>query len=143
MKRFMLSEKYRLEIHWDKALYETEQVAKLKNCYLFGPAIKDVWKLQEEDFIDLDFVNQYVVFIDRYYIVRLIWKGVKYSPEKIFLNNAELSNQNLNVVPKLNKDDYILIDTRNHENEKHAYNLVYASYLLKKDGTFYDFRSMV
>ena len=141
-KEFSISERYRLELHWKKAKYEVDQVAMLKNCYFSGPVLSEVWQLAQEDHIDLDFAGQYIVFVDFYYIARLSWKGVNHKPEKIELSNVLLKNKNLNVVPKVKNDDYIVIDTQGHEDMAHRYNLVYPSYLLSKDGTLYDFRSM-
>jgi hypothetical protein len=103
--------------------------------------LNEVWQLQQEDYIDLDFGGQYLIFVDFYYVARLSWKGVNHTPEKILLSNVVLKNNNLNVIPKLNNDDYIVINTQNHEDKKHLYSLVYPSYLIRKDGELYDFRS--
>lgn len=137
-----LGEKYRLEIHWKKVKYEVDQIALIEGCYLSGPVLKEAVKLNDQDFIDLDFVNQYLVFVDNYYIARLSWNSVEYRSEKILLLGVKLENKNLNAVPKLNKHDYIIIDTKDHEEEIHMYHFVYPAYLIRKDGTFYDFRSM-
>jgi len=142
MGKFMISEKFRLEIHWKKVRYEIDQIALIEGCYLSGPVLKEAAKLNDQDFIDLDFVNQYLVFVDHYYIARLSWDGVEYKPNKIFLKNVRLENINLNVVPKLNNNDYVVVDAKNHEEEKHAYHFVYPAYLIKQDGTLYDFGSM-
>ena len=63
----------------------------------------------------------------------------EYKSEKIFLGDVKLENRNLNVVPKLNNNDYIVIDTKDHEEEKHMYHFVYPAYLIKQDGTLYNF----
>lgn len=139
MKEFMISEKYRLEIHWDKVSYEKNGIAKIEGCYLSGPVLKEVEQLNEEDSIALDFVKQYVIFVQHYYIAKLSWSGVRHTLEKIFLDNVILENMNINAVPKMKDDDYIVVDTRNHEDEKHQYQLTYISYLLKSDGSLYVF----
>ena len=139
MKEFMVSEKFRMEIHWKKVSYEKEDVANIQGCYLSGPVLKEVEQLNEEDFIKLDFASQYIIFIRNYYIAKLSWRGVKHTSEKIFLYNAKLENMNINVVPKLRNNDYIVIDTKNHEDEKHQHNMTYPSYLLKVDGSQYNF----
>jgi len=46
---------------------------------------------------------------------------------------------NINIVPKLRNNDYIAIDTKDHEDEKHQHNMTYISYLLKADGSLYNF----
>ncbi len=137
-----LGEKYKLEIHWKKVRYEVDQIALIEGCYLSGPVLKEAVKLNDQDFIDLDFVDQYLVFVDNYYIARLSWSGTEYKPGKILLRGVKLENKNLNVVPKLNKHDYIIIDTKDHEEETHMYYFVYPAYLIRKDGIAYDFRSM-
>jgi len=139
---FSVSERFRLELHWSKATYNIDQMALLDGCYFSGPVLKEVWQLNQEDYIDLDFAAQYIIFVDFYYIARLSWKGVSHTPEKIFLSNVVLRNLNLNAVPKLGDEDYIVIDTQSHEDLKHLYTLIYPSYLIRKDGTIYDFRSM-
>jgi len=135
----LLGEKYKLEIHWKRVKYEIDQIALIKGCYLSGPVLKEAVKLNDQDYIDLDFVGQYFVFVDNYYIARLSWGGVEYRSEKIFLRDVKLENRNLNVVPKLNNNDHIIIDTKDHEEEKHMYNFVYPAYLIRKDGELYNF----
>ena len=139
MVEFMVSEKFRMEIHWKKVNYEKDGIANIKGCYLSGPVLKEVEQLNEKDFIKLDFTNQYIIFVKNYYISKLSWNGVKHTPKKIFLYNTILENMNINVVPKLRNNDYIVIDTKNHEDEKHQYYMTYISYLLKVDGSLYDF----
>jgi len=134
-----LGEKYKLEVHWKRVKYEIDQTALIEGCYLSGPVLKEAVKLNDQDYIDLDFVNQYLVFVDNYYIARLFWSGVEYKSDKVFLKNVKLENRNLNVVPKLNNDDYIVIDTKDHEEEKHMYHFVYPAYLIKQDDTLYSF----
>jgi hypothetical protein len=138
---FLGREKYKLEIHWEKVEYKKEGIANIIGCYLSGPVLKEVVQLNEKDFINLDFVNQYAVLVKNFYIAVLNWEGVRHTPDKIFLNNTMLKNININGVPKLRNDDYIVIDTKNHEEEKHMYHLTYPAYLLKCDDTLYDFGS--
>ena len=76
--KFRISEKYRLEIHWDKSIYDEDGVAKLEGCYLSGPAVKEVAQMNESDSIVLDFATQYVVFVKHYYVAKLSWKKVNH-----------------------------------------------------------------
>jgi len=137
-----LGEKYKLEVHWKKVKYEVDQIALLEGCYFSGPVLNQVLKLNDQDYMDLDFTNQYLIFIDHYYIARLSWNNTEYKSEKIFLGDVKLENINLNTVPKLNNNDYIVVDTKDHEEEKHQYSFVYPSYLVRKDSMLYDFRGM-
>jgi hypothetical protein len=141
MEEFSVSEKFRLEVHWKKAIYEQEGIAKLIGCYLSGPVISEVAEMNQEDTMRLDFSNQYLIFVPYFYIATLYWKGVRVSQDRIYLDNVILTNENLNAVPKLNKNDFIVIDTKDHEDEKHQRSLVYPSYLVKADGEKFDFRS--
>jgi hypothetical protein len=140
MKEFHITERFKLEIRWDKVIYDRDGAAELIGCYFGGPVIKEVADIAEEDRMKLDFSNQYLVFIPYFYIATLHWKGIRRVLDKIYLYNVLLTNDNLNVVPKLNNNDYIVVDTENHEDEKHQYYLVYPSYLIRFDGEKYDFR---
>jgi len=137
--KMLLGERYRLEIHWEKVIYEQDGIAKLERCYLSGPAIKEVVEMEQKDTIDLDFFNQYMLFVKSYYIARLAWEGIRRISDKIYLNNVILTNQKVEAVPKLNDDDYIVVDTKDHEDEKHQYNLTYPSFLVKSTGELYNF----
>ena len=137
---FNISEKFKLAIHWNKVVYAQEGVAKLEGCYLSGPVIKEVSEMNKKDAIALDFGNQYVVFVPNYYVAKLSWEGVRHTPSKIYLDNVILQNKFLNSVPNLNDDDYIIVDTKNHEDDKHQYHLSYPSYLIKFEGEVYNFR---
>lgn len=137
---FSISERFRLEMHWSKAVYDQDGTAKLEGCYLGGPVIKEVAEMNQKDVIALDFGNQYAVFVPNYYVAKLSWEGVRHSPSKIYLDNAILKNRHLNSVPNLNYNDYIIVDTKNHEDDKHQYHLSYPSYLIKFEGEVYNFR---
>ncbi len=136
---FRIAEKYRLEIRWKKAIYEQEGLARLEKCYFTGPVLKEVNQINQEDHMNLDFSNQYIIFVPSYYIGRLSWKGANQTPEAIYLTDVLFKNKYINSVPKLNNDDYIVIDTKNHEEEKHHFHLTYPSYLIRFDGELYKF----
>lgn len=140
MEEFSISEKFKLEIRWNKIVYEQEGMAKLIGCCLSGPVIKEVAEMNQEDAMKLDFGNQYLVFVPYFYIATLYWKGMRRSEDKIYLDNVLLTNDNVNSVPKLGDNDYIVVDTEGHEDEKHQFSLVYPSYLIRFDGEKYDFR---
>lgn len=139
MDKFLISEKYRLEFHWDKVRYNKDGIALIDGCYFGGPAVKEIEVFNESDFIDLDFSNQYIIFLANFYIARLFWKNAKRRDTQIFLYDVRLENKNINVVPKLRHNDYIVVDTKNHEEQTHKFYLTYMSYLLKSDETLYKF----
>lgn len=137
---FRISEKYRLEVYWGKVIYNQDDTAELEKCYFAGPALKEVEGINEEDHIDLDFSNQYIIFVPSYYIARLSWRGINQTQDKLYLNNVLLKNRHSTSVPRLKNDDFIVIDTKDHEDEKHDYHLTYPSYLIRSDGDLYKFR---
>jgi len=139
--KFRISERFRLEIHWRSVSYDQDGIAKLEGCYFSGPALKEVEQINSKDQIVLDFVNQYILLVKDFYIATFAWEGANRTSDKIVLSTALLSNKNINSVPKLRNDDYIVIDTSNHIPEKHQQSLTYVAYLIRSDGEKYDFRS--
>ena len=138
--KFRISEKYRLELHWNDVVYKTDGEAELSGAVFTGPVLREVDQMSSNDYMDLDFARQYIIFVKRFYIARLSWCEVIQKSGVIYLQNAVLKNKHVNSVPKINNDDYIVIDTSGHEDEKHQYNLVYPSYLIKHDGESYNFK---
>ncbi len=140
MGGFRISERFRLEVHWGLVTYEQEGVANLVSCCLSGPVIKEVESINPIDSISLDFGNQYIIFVNNFYIAELSWQGVKQTTDRIYLQNVTLTNSSVNSVPKLGDSDYIVIDTKDHEDVKHQHNLTYPSYLIRSDGDLYKFK---
>jgi len=138
---FRVAEKFRLEVHWNKIVYEQNEVAKILGCYLSGPAVKEAAKMNEVDSISLDFANQYIVLLPYYYVAKLSWNGINQMPEKIVLFNTVLENKHITSIPKLQDTDYIVIDTQDHEDAKHFFHPTYSSYLIRHDGELYNFGS--
>ena len=139
MKEFSIAERFRLEVHWDRVEYLNEDTARLQGCYLSGPVLAQVQAIEPKDSIRLDFSGQYVVFIKNYYIARLAWDGAVIKESKILLDNVTYKSVNIGKIPTLQDRDYIVIDTKDHEDEKHQVNLNYKSYLVKEDGVLYNF----
>ena len=135
----MVSEKYRLEVHWNKVTYSEDGIAKLDGCYLTGPVVNEVAKMNDKDTIKLDFTAQYKIFVPNFYVAHLSWVGVDQKDNRIYLKDVFLKNRNINSVPKLKDTDYLVIDTQNHEDDKHLYNYLYTTYLIKTSGEKYNF----
>ncbi len=138
--KFGIAEKYRLEIHWSDVVHSNDDEDVLIGCYLSGPVVVEVQEMEQADSIALDFGNQYKIFVPQYYVARLSWRGVKHTPNKIYLDNVDLVNKFTNYIPKLNRDDFIVVDTKNHTDIKHEFYLTYAAYLINKEGDMYNFR---
>lgn len=140
-KRFMISEKYSLELHWKKVEYEAKGYCKLIDAYFSGPALSMAEKISDNDYINLDFFEQYPIITKNYYIAKLSWKTVEYNNDgTVKLNDVYISHDtDLHKVPKLNEKDYIVIDTEDHESEVHHFNLVYKSYVVNENYVMYNF----
>lgn len=144
MAKFSLGERYRLEVRWKEVKYERSGICKLVDAYFSGPVLKEAEKINDNDSIMLDFYNQYVIFVKNVYVGKLSWKAVIYSGDgTITITDAQITHDTeLNRVPQLKDDDYLVIDTSNHEIEVHAFNLLYTTYVVNAAGELYDFRSM-
>jgi len=141
MSKLVIRDKYKLELHWSSLTYFDNTTAVLKDAYFSGPVLKDAEKIKSPDFIDLDMTIQHLEVIDSFYIVRLSWGGAQYkSTGVVMLENAMLSSIYLKNIYKLNEGDSINIDTSKHEVEKHPYNLVYASQVVRKQGDLYSYK---
>ena len=135
---FLLAERYRLELHWEKVLYEEDNVCALVGAYFSGPALTMAQKVEENDYIKLDFCNQYHILTKNAHVADLNWGEVVYNKDNtITLKSVKITYDNN--VPKLNDTDYIVVDTRLHEEATHAFHLVYESFVVKEDGTLYKF----
>ena len=141
MDQFLLSERFRLELHWEKVETVEGNVCVLEDAYFSGPVLRIAEKINSDEFITLDFTKQYYVLVPNYYIVKLSWGQVIYRNNNVKLDNVKLIyNKYLDEVPMLKNHDYLIIDTRGHEFEEHYRNLVYYSYVVDREGILYNFR---
>ncbi len=138
MDQFSFGEKYRLEVHWQQTSYD-EGCVKLDGCELKGPVLTELTQLEIKDAILLDFISQYISLLPQYYIAKLSWKGVTYKEGAIALDNVIIDSDHINSLPTLNDNDFLVIDTSNHEDEKHNYSINYRTYVIKPDGAKYNF----
>lgn len=141
MDKFFLSERFRLELKWKSAIYNADGICNLKGAYFCGPALSDAERINSNDYILIDFYRQYMIIVDNVYVAKFSWGEVVYNNDgTISLNDAVISHDTeLNKVPKLKDNDYLVIDTENHEDEKHAYNLVYRTYVVNETTSLYKF----
>ena len=141
MDKFILSERFRLELKWKKAIYEIEGVCKLNGAYFCGPALVEALQLNNNDHIMLDFFVQYMVLVNNVYVAKLSWGEVVYNGDgTISLKDAIITHDTeLNRVPKLKDNDYLVIDTENHEVEKHLFHTVYKTFVVNETTSLYMF----
>jgi hypothetical protein len=127
--------KYRLELRWDGVEYSEDDRAVLKGAYFTGPVLSDAAKVNDDDQLMLDMTKQHVILpaMDDYYQALLKWKGVEYKEDRIYLKEAWIKGKYINALEKLENDDWILIDCREHEEEKHPYLLVYWAEIHQKE----------
>ena len=79
---YMISEKYRLELHWDKLNYRAEgKTCELINARFKGPALSLAAHINPNDHIKLDFCPQYTILIKNYYVATLSWSEVVYNKD--------------------------------------------------------------
>jgi len=141
--KFLLSERYRLELHWKKVLRPELGVMYLTDAYFSGPALSQADKINDNDTIRLDFCSQLIVLVKSVYVADLRWGEVVYNKEGVVgLKNARIEyDPTLKGIPNLETKDHLVIDTSGHENEKHAYNMLYPTYVVDRDSELYDYRS--
>ena len=141
MNKFSLSDRYRLELHWSKIIYEKKGRCKLSEATFIGPALSEAVKLENNDHILLDFFSQYMVLVESVYVAKFSWREVKYNKDSsISLTGAFMTHDTeLNKVPKLKSSDYLIIDTSNHEVEIHPFSPVYRTYVVNEDTSLYKF----
>jgi hypothetical protein len=127
--------KYRLELHWDSVEYSGDDEATLRGAYFSGPVLSDAAQIAEDDQLILDMTKQHAILaaMEDYYQAVLKWKGVDYKDDKVFLKEAYVRGKYVNALEKLENDDWILIDCREHEEANHPFLLVYWSEVHKKD----------
>lgn len=140
--KFLFSERYRLELHWSKVLRPEAGIMWLTGAYFSGPVLANAEKINDKDSIKLDFCSQLVILVKNVYVATLSWDKVAYNNNgTVSLKGAKLTyDPELKGIPNLANDDYLIIDTKNHENEKHLYNLLYPTYVLDRDSELYNYR---
>jgi len=138
MDKFLLSERYRLEIHWDSLIYE-EKKCLFGGATFSGPALSIASKIEPNDNILLDFYSQYIQFVSGVYVGKFSWGEVIYKNEHVLLKDAVLVQEELKSVPQLKETDYLVIDTLNHEVVVHMYNPMYKTFVINNESGYYDF----
>lgn len=111
--------KYRLELHWKSVEYSNDDTAVLKGAYFTGPVLKEAAKLNEEDQLILDMTEQHQILVPDFYQAVLKWEGVTYKDDKIFLKEASVKGKYVNSVEKLENDNFILIDCKQHDTKNY------------------------
>jgi hypothetical protein len=142
MSNFLSTEKFKLEVRWEKVLRPKSGEMHLVDAYFTGPVLAQAEKINSNDYITIDFCSQFVVLVKNVFIAKFSWGEVTYGKDnKVYLKNAMLTYDPLiQGIPNLENADYLVIDTRDHENEKHLYNMLYPAYTIDNENELYDYR---
>lgn len=133
----VVKDKYRLELHWSWIEKPQESICVLRGGFFSGPAIKNAHKITAPNSIDIDLTPQYTKIISKYYFASLHWNDVEYRGDIVLLKDCTLISNFINDISNIDNTDYILIDTENHEEKVHNYNLVYRGALVNREGKEY------
>lgn len=139
---YFISEKFRLEVHWQEAVYNQEGICELVGAYFTGPALQIAQRINDRDHMLLDLYSQYLALVKGVYVVKFEWAGINYddTENKVYLSNCFIKHDSeLNLVPKFKASDYLVIDTSDHEFSIHQFTLVYKTILIKEDHLRYRF----
>ncbi|HEC66283.1 MAG TPA: hypothetical protein ENI23_13420 [bacterium] len=126
--------KYGLELRWEGVDKVRDDVCVLKGAFFSGAALKIAEKIESPNFMDIDLTPQYSKVVSGYYFARLSWDDVEYKDDVVLLKNSVLKSEFINEITNMSSTDYIAINTRDHELDVHAYNLVYKGKALNKEG---------
>ena len=121
-------DKYVLELHWLNVKYiegDNDIIICLDGAYFAGPALRIASKIQNNESINLDFTEQYAILLKDYHIANLKWGEVIYSGHIAYLKDAQMCVSNKCKVPNFLSDDFLVIDTSQHEEKTHAMYLNY------------------
>lgn len=129
-----IREKYRLGLRWANIDKNKEDVCSLFGACFFGPVIKEIKDIKDNDSIVIDFTPQYNNIISSYYFVTLKWGSASLAREKIYLRDVYLVGNYVSEISNISETDYILVDTEDHEEDVHMFNLVYKGYVVNVDG---------
>lgn len=129
-----IKEKYKLYLRWSSLEKNKDEVCSLFGCCFYGPVIKEVKQINPNDSIVIDFTPQYSKVLSSYYFATLRWGAVNVEREKIYLRDVYLSGPFVNGLLDIEENFSILIDTENHEEDVHMFNLVYKGFIVNREG---------
>lgn len=133
------NDKYRLDLKWEKTEYR-DNTCVLHGAYFSGPVLQLAEKIEANNSMRLDFFKQYFILVSNVYIGNLSWKEVIYKEDRVYLLDCTLTHASeLHKVPKLNDNDILIIDCKNHDREIHSFYPTYKTYVSNEDTQLYTF----
>lgn len=138
---FKCLEKYRLELKWDSVTIVDGAIATIKRPRFTGPALQMASVIAPKDSIHIDVTKQNNVLIGTWDIITFSWDGIEsQTAEEVVFSKGLFQSVEIGRVKKLNKDDFFVIDTQNHEDAKHMFHLVYDAVLVNGARCPYDYK---
>lgn len=142
MDLFKCKNKYKLVLSWGEIEYKSDNEAFVKNPVFSGPAMSLASKIEGGDSIDLDVTSQHILVLGYWDIINFKWnKVLAQDGESAAMDYGVFTSPEMTKVRLFESGDILLIDTENHEDEKHQYNLVYKTIVAKDDESPYNYKS--
>jgi len=124
---------YILRLDWDSIRYINRSKAEVVNARFIGDVLKSAYKLNEVDNISIDITDQFFVASKTFHIFRFEWDGLEYSGDnRVNFKKSWFINDFGNLI-KIQDSDYLLIDTKDHDEKIHPFNINYKAKLYNKD----------
>ena len=124
---------YILRLDWDSIRYIDRSKAEVINARFVGNVLKNAYKLNEKDNISIDITDQFFVASKTFHIFRFEWNGLEYSDDnRVNFKKSWFVNDFGNLI-KIQDSDYLLIDTKDHDERMHPFNINYKAKLYNKD----------
>jgi hypothetical protein len=128
-----VSEPYRLFFNWYGLKYNGD-LASFNEAWFEGPVLQNAARIQDNDYISLDFTSQNndtgLFLPTGFFIAKLSWEIVNYSEDKITLGSCILSHNKAGSLKELEDGFRFLIDCSKHEEHLHNNTLVYPAWAL-------------
>jgi len=130
------SDKFSLELHWKSVKYDDGKY-HINGAYFSGPAIQIAEKINSNGNIILNFYAQYYGFVEKPFFSTFYWGGVEYSNINnniiVILSDCYMvcNEESFNAMC-INNEDYLLINTQDHDSDNEEFSMVYLTYVLDK-----------
>jgi len=124
---------YILRLDWDSIRYINRSKAEVINARFIGDVLKSAYKLNEVDNISIDITDQFFVASKTFHIFRFEWNGLEYSGDNRVNFKKSWFINDFGSLIKIQDSDYLLIDTKDHDESVHPFNVNYRAKLYNKD----------
>ena len=119
-----------IDLKCESCNLKNDNTLVFKKAKLCGPEVQNSYRLKEEDYIDLDFTEQYSKIIGSHYVARLSWKGVDYLEDgSICFKEAYIKNFKFDIYSKM-QNSFIRVYLDEHREHNHYMNFLYKSEIM-------------